>query len=156
MKAPVRCVLCPTDGSPTSEAAVPVAYRLVADGGEVHLLHVCQPPMLGNPLYPPYEQGYVPSPGETEAGKKAMHEALERLVPADAASRGVTTHMHLVDAANPSLAIADAFAAKKADIVVMGTHGRTGLVRFALGSIASDVMKRHVPTVLVFEPPPDA
>ena len=37
----------------------------------------------------------------------------------------------------------------------MGTHGRTGLVRFALGSVASDVMKRGVPTVLVFDPPPE-
>ncbi|MCB9824272.1 MAG: universal stress protein [Planctomycetes bacterium] len=97
----------------------------------------------------------MPSPGETEEGKKAMHAALERLVPADAAGRGITTHLHLVDAANPSMAIADAFAAKQAELVVMGTHGRTGLVRFALGSVASDVMKRGVPTVLVFDPPPE-
>ena len=155
MHATARTILCPTDASPTSEAAVPVAYRLAADGGQVHLLHVVQPPMLGNPIYPPYEQGYVPSAEETRAGKAAVRAALERLVPADAAARGIATGFHLVDAANPSMAIADAFASLGADLVVMGTHGRSGFVRFALGSVASDVMKRKLPAVLVYQPPSD-
>lgn len=151
MKTPPTIVLCPTDGSITSDRAVPVAYRLVADGGQVHLLHVCQPPMLGNPIYPPYEQGYVPTAEETREGKAAVRAALEALVPASAAAHGVVTQFHLVDAANPAMAIADLFASIKADVVVMGTHGRTGFVRLALGSVAADVMKRRLPTVLVYE-----
>jgi nucleotide-binding universal stress UspA family protein len=151
MKTPPTTVLCPTDGSATSNRAVPVAYRMVADGGQVHLLHVCQPPMLGNPIYPPYEQGYIPSAEETREGKAAVQAAMEALVPASAAARAVASHIHLVNAANPAMAIAETFAAVHADVVVMGTHGRTGFVRFALGSVASDVMKRGLPTILVYE-----
>ena len=49
MKVPFQRILCPTDLSDTGNLAIPVAYRLAGNGARVHLLHVCEPPYLGNP-----------------------------------------------------------------------------------------------------------
>ena len=151
MQVPVKSVLCPTDASDTSDAAIDVAYELVADGGVVHLLHVCQPPMLGNPLYPPYDQGYVPSPTETEAGKAAVRERMAAEVPHGTGDRRIVTEIHLVDGLNPGQTIREQAQVHGAELVVMGTHGRSGFSRLVLGSVASDVMKEGLPCVLVYD-----
>jgi nucleotide-binding universal stress UspA family protein len=52
----------------------------------------------------------------------------------------------------PAAAIIDAAAARKADLVVVGTHGRTGLQRLMLGSVARNVMQHAPCSVLVVRP----
>ena len=147
---PYGSVLCPTDLSETGDGAIAVAYRLTADGGRVHLVHVCEPPFLGNPLYGPYVQGYVPSPEEIKAGEERAMQRLHRLVPADAEARGIHTEFHLVQSVNVANAVEDEVRRLGCDVVVMGTHGRTGLGRILMGSVATDVVKKHgLPVILV-------
>lgn len=154
--APYDSVFCPTDLSDTGNSAVPTAYRLAADGGRVHLVHICEPPFLGNPLYGPYVQGYVPTPEETKAGEQQALERLHTLVPAEAEARGVHTEFHLVHGVNVATVIEEESSRLGAEVVVMGTHGRTGLGRILMGSVATDLMKRRgFDVVLVRADAPD-
>ncbi len=147
---PFASVLCPTDLSETGDGAIAVAYRLAADDGRVHLVHICEPPFLGNPLYGPYVQGYVPTPEETKAAEERAMQRLHRLVPEDAKARGIHTEFHLVHGVNVATVVEDEFRRLGCDVVVMGTHGRTGLGRILMGSVATDVVKKHgLPVILV-------
>lgn len=152
MRLPVGTVLCPTDASATGNLAVPLAYHLVADGGTVHLLHVCEPPRFGNPLYDQYVHGYVPSPEEQAAGRRRIQQDLKSLPPDAALARGVRTAYLLVEAANVANAIEAEAKRLEVDVVVMGTHGRSGLGKLLMGSIATDVVKKDdLPVILVHQ-----
>lgn len=150
MKIPASSVVCPTDVSRIGNLAVPVAYRLCADGGTVHLLHVCEPPYLGNPLYGPYVQGYVPTPEDTQKGEQAILDQIKRLTPPEALARGIRTQVHMVHGIEVARLIVEQAGALGADAIVLGTRGRTGLGRILMGSVATDVVKQQsVPVVLV-------
>ncbi|MDA1193682.1 MAG: universal stress protein [Planctomycetota bacterium] len=155
---PYATVLCPTDLSATGDSAVPVAYLLAAEGGRVHLMHISEPPYLGNPLYGVYVQGYVPTPEETKAGEERALARMHRLVPETAKARGVHTEFHVVQGVNVANTIEHELDRLACDIVVMGTHGRTGLGRILMGSVATDVVrKRGLPVIMVHAdwPQPD-
>jgi nucleotide-binding universal stress UspA family protein len=155
MQVPLTSVLCPTDGSESGSLPLPVAYSLVGQGGTVHLLHVCEPPFLGNPLYTNYVQGYIPTPEEQRQGEERVLRKMQALPPPDAQKRGVRTEYHLVHGINVADVIEETSQRVGAGAVVMGTRGRTGLSRLLLGSVASDVMKKRIPVILVHVPPPE-
>ncbi len=149
MKVPAATILCPTDASPTGNAAVALAYRLVADQGVVHLVHICEPPYVGNPIYPPFVFGSVPAPESTTDGREHARAALQALVPASAEGRQVRTETHLPEDEDASQIIQDMAVALDVDMVVMGTHGRGALGRLLLGSVATEVLcKCERPVVL--------
>jgi len=152
MQVPFRRILCPTDLSETGNRAVPLAIQLAADDGEIHLLHVGEPAFLGNPLYNQFVVGYVPTQEERSAGEARVTELLRGLEPEGGLPRGITMHMHVVHAINVSDAIEDEAHRLEVDVVVMGTHGRTGLGRLVMGSVATEVVgKEKLPVVLVHE-----
>lgn len=152
LRVPCRSVLCPTDLSETGDAALAVAYQLVAPGGRVHLLHVCEPPYLGNPLYGPFVQGYAPTPEETAQGRERVLRKLRQLQPPADPARAVQTELHLVQGVNVATAIEGEARRLGVDAVVLGTHGRTGLGRILMGSVATDVVKKKgLPVVLVHD-----
>ncbi|MDJ0973773.1 MAG: universal stress protein [Planctomycetota bacterium] len=152
MKVPFDCVLCPTDASETGNLAVPLAYHLVANGGTVHLLHVCEPPRFGNPLYEQYVHGYVPTEEEQQQGLERVKQELHKLPPKAAGDRGVRTEYHLVEGINVGNVIESEAKRLEADVVVLGTHGRTGLSRLLMGSVATDVVnKQNLPVILVHQ-----
>jgi nucleotide-binding universal stress UspA family protein len=142
MPASFDSILCPLDASETAAMAVPVAYQLARSGATVHLLHVCEPPFLGNPLYGPYIQGYVPSPSETEEGRARLLARMHELTPKEASEAGVHSEYHLVSGVNVSSTIEEQAHRFDVDVVVMGSHGRTGLGRVLMGSVATDVVKK--------------
>ena len=143
MKAPFRTILCPTDLSPTGNLAVPTAYLLAARGGTVHLVHVDAAPKTGNPLYPDEKPKGAPSAAQIEAAKTKLRATLSALVPADAASRGVSTQVDLVVGEDVPLAIAAAAKAMKAEAIVLGTYGRAGIARIIQGeSVATRLVHR--------------
>ena len=157
MHVPFRTVLCPTDLSPTGDLAVPVAYRLAGSKATVHLLHVCEPPYLGNPLYNQFVQGYVPTAEEIRSGEDKARDALHHLPPRDALEHGVRTQVHLEHDVNVADAIEKAARRLEADVVVLGTHGRTGLSRLVMGSVATEVVKKEqLPVILVHQDLPAA
>lgn len=157
LRVPFKSMLCPTDLSSTGGLAIDVAYQLAGPGARIHLLHVCEPPHLGNPLYGPFVQGYVPSSEDTQHGEERVLAKLRRLVPDAAPDRSIRTEFHLVHGVDVAKVIEDEAARFDVDVVVMGTHGRTGLGRILMGSVATDVVKkRGLPVVLVHEDPKSA
>ena len=143
MKAPFRTILCPTDLSPIGNLAIPTAYLLAARGATVHLVHVEAAPNTGNPLYPDEKPKGAPTPAQIEATKQGLRAKLTALVPADAAARGIASQVDLVTGEDVPLAIEAAAKAKKAEVIVLGTHGRVGIGRLVHGeSIASRLVHR--------------
>lgn len=150
MRFPLQTVLCPTDLSDIGDAAIPLAYRIVGSGGTVHLMHVCEPPHLGNPLYGQYVQGYVPTPEELAAGQERVKRRLHQLAPDGATADNIRTQFHLVEGVNPADVIIEQARRLEVEAVIMGTHGRTGLGRLLMGSVAAEVVKRDgVPVILM-------
>jgi nucleotide-binding universal stress UspA family protein len=129
----MRVVLAATDLSPLGDASAGLAYAVVQPGGTVHLLHVR-----------PGEEGGDPA--------EARHHLLG-LVPADAAIRGVTTEIHVALHKQPADAICQAAERLGADAVCLGTHGRTGLSRALLGSVAEKVVAATRRSVMLARPP---
>lgn len=156
MKVPFQTILCPTDLSDTGNLAIDVAYQLVGENARVHLLHVCEPPYLGNPVYGPFVQGYVPSPDDTQHGEEKALRKLHRLVPENALTRGIRTEFHLVHGVDVAKIIAEEALRFGVEVVVLGTHGRTGLGRILMGSVATDVVKKKgLPVILVHQDMPE-
>jgi nucleotide-binding universal stress UspA family protein len=131
-----RRLLHATDFSPASRAAFSTALDLARDArGELTIVHVITPavPMVGD--------GYV-SPGvfeqveaaAREAGQKELDRLLKKAKQARVRARGVlltgVPHEQIVRAAR----------GRRADLIVIGTHGRTGLARLFLGSVAARVL----------------
>jgi nucleotide-binding universal stress UspA family protein len=145
-------VLCATDLSPTGDAAVSLAYRLVAPEGRMHLLHVYDPAWdLRDVAFEPGS----PPPCVSElvaASERAAREHLGRLA-AGAGRPDVATEEILLHHLNAATAVAEQTRRVRADVVVLGTHGRAGLGRLLLGSVATDVLRRaNVPVVLFHDP----
>ena len=78
---------------------------------------------------------------ERAAGEEALREiAAEVLGATDGSARAPTFHV-VGGMGNPALDVLDAAARLDADLIVMATHGRTGVRRFFLGSVAEKVVQ---------------
>lgn len=136
---PPRRLLLPLDLSAHSFQALPTAEALARlTGATLHLLHVAEP------LAYPTDLGYAPVlSGEVESGlHQSARQRLEELV-RDLQKRGVTAEARL-RVGRPFLEIAEAARGLAADLVVVTTHGFTGLKHVLLGSTAERVV-RHAP-----------
>jgi nucleotide-binding universal stress UspA family protein len=138
-------ILCATDFSRGAEQAVKLARRFAgAGGGELVLAHAWHVPM---PAYAAEGEVLIPPTTIT-----ALSQDAERSLAAAAKAAGPrVTHKMLQGV--PRSAIVDAAESDPAvDLIVVGTHGRTGLARVLLGSVAEKVV-RHAPcSVLVVKP----
>lgn len=137
-------ILVPLDGSTSAESAVPVAARLArASGGSVILLHVTAPPISSGKFSTP--QAYPIVGTDEELAEAAEH--LKILAQSDTL-RGVVTEVHtLVGAAAP--AILRATQALHADLLVLSSHGQTGLLHWKPGSLAHKLVPHSPVPVLV-------
>ena len=146
-------VLVPTDFSPRAEAALEVALELVASGGELELLHAWQFPALTGSLVPGRvsEAALEPVRASIEAGARESGRALiDRY--RDRPVRFELTVVH----DSPARAIASRAEEGGHHLCVMGGHGRRGIRRWILGSVAEATV-RHAPcSVLVVHLPGEA
>jgi nucleotide-binding universal stress UspA family protein len=147
----VRNVLVATDFSPCSQRAllhaVTVAHRL---GSTLHLVHVVQPAVFC--LVPP--EGYA---GSVEAANHAVD-----LARADAETLigNVLRRTHCEDLKHhvwvqlgaASAALHAIIQREHIDLVVVGTHGRTGLRKLVLGSVAEEIFRQAPCPVLTVGP----
>jgi nucleotide-binding universal stress UspA family protein len=141
-------ILVALDGSEFAEAALPVARHLLGTAGELVLVSVVAPPdhverdEIGRP------RAYLDQ--QEEALKREAFEYL-RIVLAELKQGDPDLHATIdVRVGEPAEGIVVAEADRGADLVVMSTHGRTGLGRAFMGSVAGEVLRTgNVPVVLV-------
>jgi nucleotide-binding universal stress UspA family protein len=148
---PIRNIVVATDFSPLSEAAaVRAAYFARLEAGAVHLVHA-----IGFPLVAaPYEISFPPNVWESV--REAARQQLER-TRKSVESRGVkTVTAELSELTDPARAIATAADAHGAELVVMGTHGRRGLERAFLGSVAERALRSVDRPILAVKESPEA
>ena len=136
-----RRILHPTDYSDLSRPAFEMACSLARDfGAELVICHVSPPPVAA------VANGIVVDIPTGEA--EQMRARLEKVKPDDALS---VTHQLL--RGDPASEIVRFAAEAGIDLIVLGTHGRGGLSRFLMGSVAEHVLRRaKCPVVTVKAP----
>jgi universal stress protein A len=123
---PMRHILVPMDWSAASGRAFQVAASLASDhDGQLLLLYVVPLPAV---MYGPPPESYL----------SHMHEELCRMKPSDPKVRC----RYVVVEGDPAAAILGAAREGNCDLIVMGTHGRTGLNRLLMGSVAEEVVRK--------------
>jgi nucleotide-binding universal stress UspA family protein len=138
-------ILVPVDGSSTSEVAVGKATELArAFGSTVTVIYVIDPyPFTGVGTDFAYGQAEYLSAATAEANA-AVHAAKEAF-----ASAGVSVDTSVVEAHTAWRGIVEAGPSLAADLIVMGSHGRSGLEKLVLGSVAQAVLSHTKLPVLV-------
>jgi len=139
-----RRILVPIDGSEQAEAAAAFAAENVPDATVV-LLHVINPAEAGYSA-----QASVPSFSE-EWYEERQAEARERFdeVEADICDAGADGVERVVEVGRPTKTIVEYAADHDIDQIVMGSHGRSGMSRLLLGSVAEIVVRRATVPVTV-------
>ena len=148
---PFKKILCPTDFSELSYEAIKTAGELAFHfGSELCLLHVVSPmpvvPMGGGPAtfnVPLYEQELETS------SKRSLEEILNQLEWKDLRARLIVLR------GNPADEIARTADEEEVDLIIIATHGRTGVDRLVFGSVAEKVVRHSkCPVLTVAERPP--
>jgi nucleotide-binding universal stress UspA family protein len=144
---PIHTILHPTDFSPCSDMALQLAASLAREQrARLVVLHVGRPPLqhLGGPTpVPPLPMEW----GREELEQKMRQRPLPDLDPAP--------EYRVEFADPPSDAVLEVARDVRADLIVLGTHGRTSLARLLLGSVAEQVLRRApCPVLTVRHLPP--
>ncbi len=143
-----KSILVPLDGSTFSEHALPAALGIArASGARVHLVQVHEVPFM--PLAP---EAVVPWDAAWDDTLRAQeHEYLRTMAGRVAEAAGVTVRTELLEG-NVETALAGYAQEAGIDLIVMTTHGRGGLSRWWLGSVADAVVRRSQLPVLLMRP----
>jgi universal stress protein A len=141
----VRRILVPTDFSEGSHRALTLAIKFAKLlRAAIDLQHVqAMPAYIPVPTVP----GMTPVAPPVPEAAQGIHESLGVLA-ATVRESGVECQTKSVEG-NPGDEIVDYAAKIGADLIVMGSHGRTGLSRLLLGSVAEKVLHRATCPVLV-------
>jgi nucleotide-binding universal stress UspA family protein len=137
----IQHILAPTDFSAPASRAVTAAFELAQTfGAKLSLLHVIEVPAYAIEVALPLE-----------TLERDARRELARLLPeAEAAHVEVT---RLVDMGVPYQRIVETATAESVDLIVMATHGRTGLSHLVLGSVAERIVRLARCPVLTIRPP---
>jgi len=132
----IRKILVPTDFSPAADAALRYAIDMARGlSAEIHLVHAWQLSAYASPssdlakgMERDLSRDLAQAAARVPAGEVALHQHLRLGIP----------YVEIVDAARDL----------GADLVVMGTTGKTGLEHFLLGSVAERVVRTAACPVL--------
>lgn len=143
-----RRILVPVDGSAPSTLGLAEAIKLATDSGaSLRLVCVVNEVIMTDPEYVPTLPLELMIELLREAGNKILAQAA-----ASARKQGIEAQTALLETVGGRVAdliVADA-KQWRADLIVMGTHGRRGLHRLALGSDAEMVLRSSpVPVLFV-------
>jgi nucleotide-binding universal stress UspA family protein len=143
-----RKILVPIDGSDSSFQAADYAINLAKlTGAELLLVH-----SVVNPPYVEYKAAGLVIVRYIEEAKKIAEKWFDEIkTKAEREGGGVKVMAEsILDVASIADSIVNYAADKKADLIVIGTKGRTGIKRFLLGSVASGVVTHaHCPVLVV-------
>jgi nucleotide-binding universal stress UspA family protein len=146
-----RSILVPTDFSRAAERALLLAADIAANyGARIELVHITDLPsgltastsIQVEDHETVHVEDYVAQDAKTHLGQRAQ----------ELQARGILTRVHTE--IGPIVPAILATAGRvSADLIVLGTHGRTGLARLLLGSVASAVVARSpIPVLTVRDP----
>ncbi len=145
-------IVVPLDGSNGSERAIPVAARIArASGGSIVFIRVVPTPVAVGAFGAGLD-GTIAMKPEVEASEKGVAGATSYLAAVVAAYAdelaGIKTEMDVAEGAASPIIFSTA-RDKHVDLVVMCSHGETGLKRWALGSVAQQAVRHSPVPVLV-------
>lgn len=138
-------ILFPTDFSTSSDAGLRHATALARESGAMLLIvHVEEPPLA----YGGGEMYYgVPNPD---------HAAIQKMLKEVVSTSPDVQYEHRLVVGDPAAEIVRLAEQEGVDLIVMGTHGRTGLKRMLMGSVAEAVVRRAACPVFTFKAPQPA
>jgi nucleotide-binding universal stress UspA family protein len=141
-------ILVPVDGSGWSRRAVPHAVDIArANGSELILLHVFRPPTSDYTD----QIALAGQDGQVQQLRETVKQMLIG-VRSELRNEDITVRTHVIEGMAVAGAICDYVRDEGVDLVVMSTHGRTGIARFLFGSVASKVMEGVTVPVLLIHP----
>lgn len=144
----IQRILVPIDFSEFSQHAVKYGCELARRfSAELHLLNVVED------IYPIIPEPGTPAPitGEYLAGLKESSERVIETLPAAELGAGLNI-IRAVLSGTPFLEIIRYAKAEKIDLIVVGTHGRSGLIHALMGSVAEKVVRKAPCPVLSVRP----
>lgn len=123
----IQKILCPTDFSETAKKAVDYAAELALESGaELHLIHSFETMT---------SMGFA---GQTESIADELHQQMNAVLQGSLLEPRLHRWMH---AGMPGEVICWMAQEHGCDVIVMGTHGRSGFKHLALGSVTEYVMR---------------
>lgn len=141
-KPKIQRVLIPTDLSEAAGAGVELGVALAESfGAEVHLLYVVE--LFA---YDPQKVEAFIHPEEFQKVSEKLREAMGEV------ETSVPMHKHVIKGLDVASRIAEFAGEVGADLVVMSTHGRTGLARLLLGSVTEKLLKISPVPLLTIRP----
>ena len=136
---PRRAVVVPVDFSDDSLASLQVAKDMVDDLAHLHVLHVL-------PIWEPNEPGVIWEMVDEQSRADHATEALKKKI----AELGLVGAQVIVHFGDPGHEIADYAQEIKAELIVVSSHGRSGLTRLLIGSTAERVARlAHCPVLML-------
>ena len=134
------------DGSPESREILPYAKEMASlFGAALALLRVVPPHF---PLTSPFTSHANPEIGGVEAEEEAARRSLEEEA-RSLEAEGFQVETRTVTGVHPAEGILDYAEDSKADLIAMATHGRGGVARLLLGSVADKVVRGgNIPVLL--------
>jgi universal stress protein A len=148
MRPTIEHILAPTDLTKRADAAIAYATSLAAAlGARLHLVHVIEEPFA---TAAPYEFALPDTPERREYRYQRASEALAATAALAPTSLPVTIEIRSGAAADEIVKAAIDYGA---DLIVMTTHGRSGLDYLVKGSIAERVLRRARCPVLAVQQP---
>ncbi len=141
-----RKILVPVDGSGWAQRAIPHAIDIArSNGSELILLHVFRPPAIeyADQLALAHQDEQI---DEMRAQMKQYLTGLAN----ELRDEALPVSVQMLEGPGVASLICDYIKSQEIDLVVMSTHGRTGLAKLLLGSIANEIMNStDVPVLLV-------
>jgi nucleotide-binding universal stress UspA family protein len=130
-------ILVPTDFSPDAEDALRLALVLIAPGGTIELFHAWDtPPELALEWTGPILDELAEDANQAGEELLKRYQSSERTIVFESVRAGAVT------------GIEQRLHEREYDLVVMGSHGRRGIKRFLLGSVAEKIV-RHAPCSVI-------
>jgi nucleotide-binding universal stress UspA family protein len=144
----LRSILVPLDGSPLAEQAIPVAVSLARQTGAKVRFATVEPPLSLAVMSPEAVDSHALT---LEEVREQLRRYLASKAEAVGITHGVRTAIKVLRGI-PAAALAGHADDQEIDLVVMTTHGRGGISRFWLGSVADQLLRRTTVPVLLLRP----
>lgn len=144
-----RKILVPLDGSGWAQRAIPHAVDIARSNGDAELI-------LLNVFVPPAREftDQIALAGQDDQVQQAREQMKQYLIGlrSELRNENITVRTQLIEGTGVAHLICDYVKSEEIDLIVMSTHGRTGLSRLLFGSVARAVMECVEVPVLLIQP----